>query len=93
MGDLPIDKFIKTEKQKELYEKLKNFVKRKRWTEHFKEQWAISVVSWLETEDELKIIFDMLKSNDVNDSQINQTAFKLAYKRQHPTYAKKILKI
>lgn len=94
MGNFLKEEFIKSEHQKEMFNRLYKIAqKKKKWTELFKEQWAIGIVTYLKTEEDFQKIFTLLDNGVKNDSIIQHSAFLISYKRQHPAYAKYILKI
>ena len=89
MANLPKELFVKTKKQKELFEKLYKIAKRKHWTDLHKEQWSISVVSDIKTDEEFDKINKLLATGTRKTEDISFLAFNLKYKRQHPEYVKK----
>lgn len=92
MGDLPKELFVKTEKEKALFERVYKIAKRKRsWTDLFKEQWAISVVSDIKTDEEFEKINKLLDTGTTKTDVISTYAFNLKYKRQHPEYVKQYM--
>lgn len=93
MGDFLKEEFIKTKHQKEMFNRLYKIAQKKKWTELFKEQWSIGVVTYLKAEEDFKKIFEMLDKGIKNTSIIQHTAFLISYKRQHPSYVKNVLKI
>lgn len=93
MGNFEKNDFIKTKHQKEMFEKLYKIAAKKRWTKLFKEQWAIGIVTYLKSDDDFNKIFELLNNGEKDVGIIQQTAFLISYKRQHPSYVKNVLKI
>lgn len=88
MANLPREIFVKTEKQKALFDRVYKIAKRKRWTEEHKEQWAIMIVSDIKTDEEFEKINKLLDTGVKKTEDISFYAFNLLYKRQHPDYVK-----
>jgi hypothetical protein len=91
MGNLPKELFVRTEKDKALFERVYKIAKRKKWTDEHKEQWSIMVVSDIQTDEEFEKINKLLDTGIKDTSKISFYAFNLKYKRQYPSYVKKYM--
>ena len=85
MGDLPKELFIKNKQQKDLFNRLYNMIKDEAWTDTLKEQWPISMVSELETDEEFRKINKLLDMG-LKSERVDSKILYLSFKRRIPKY-------
>ena len=86
MGDIPRDRFLKTQALRDLYERLYDVIKDEDCTESWKEQWRLGIISDIETDEEIRIINKLIDMGIKDSENLASKALYLYFIRKNPRY-------
>lgn len=85
MGDIPRDMYLQTKQQRDLYERLSKLIDEE-WTDSWKEQWRLGIISDLETDEEFAKVNKLLDMGITDPENLSSKTLRLYFTRKNPKY-------